>query len=344
MSKVNRIRIKDIAKEARVSTATVSRVLNNSNKVTAKTRRRVLEAIERLGYVPNHVARSLRVERVYSIGLIVPHDIDYLFSFPYFNLFIHHLAVEARTRGYHIIFTTTNGGESVRLHKDFVMRRIVDGLVILDVSDEDPRIDALTELGFPFVVIGRPNHKLPYLWVDTENEEGARRAVEYLISLGHRKIHFVNGPQHLAVSRQRFEGYSRALQKARIACEPTLIHNGEFTEESGYAITKAILHSDKVEAIFYASDTMAIGGIRALKEAGFEVGRDVSVVGFDDIPSASVVSPPLTTVAQPIALVGTWAARLLIDLIEGNKPVPKSLSVELKLRKSTRGGVTVVGD
>jgi len=123
-----------------------------------------------------------------------------------------------------------------------------------------------------------------------------------------------------------------------------LIYNGEFTEESGYAITKAILHSDEVEAIFYASDTMAIGGIRALKEAGFKVGRDVSVVGFDDIPSASVVNPPLTTVAQPIALVGTWAARLLIDLIEGNKPVPKSLSVELKLRRSTRGGVTVVGD
>ncbi|MDI3517619.1 MAG: hypothetical protein PWP09_1685 [Thermotogota bacterium] len=334
-----RIRIKDIAREAGVSTATVSRVLNNSNKVTHLTRKKVWEAIEKLGYAPNHVARSLRVKRVYSIGLIVPHDIDYLFSFPYFNLFMHHLAMEAKERGYHIIFTTSDGDESVRLHREFAMRKMVDGLVILDVSDNDPRIDVLDEIGFPFVVIGRPEHNRRYLWVDTENEKGAYRAVEYLVQLGHKRIHFVNGPTDLAVSRQRFEGYLKALHRFGLDYKPSLVHNGEFTEKSGYEVTKKILASNKVEAIFYASDTMAIGGMRALKEKGFNPGKDVSVIGFDDIPSASVVNPPLTTVAQPISHVGSWAAKLLINRIEGKEVSSKSLPVKLKVRGSTIGGV-----
>jgi len=333
--------IKDIARLAGVSTATVSRVLNDSPNVSPKTREKVLQIIRKLNYVPSHTARSLRRERTFSIGLIVPHSADYIFSFPYLNLFIKGLSRGAREKKYHIIFSTEDEN-IMELYEEFVRKRVVDGMVVVDVSDGDPRIALLNSLKLPFVVVGRPSGVNDYIYVDTANEEGAYEAVKHLLKLGHRRIHFVNGPSHLSVSRQRLKGYLKALEEAGVALDTRFLHQGDFMEETGYTIVKELLNrGDKPDAVFFASDTMAIGGMKAFEESGIQVGVDVSVVGFDDVPAASMVKPSLTTVSQPICDVGYNVARLLIGMIEGEDVQSVVLPTRLVVRESTVGGAAV---
>jgi len=330
-----KLRIKDIAKLAGVSTATVSRVLNNYPNVKEETRKRVLEIIENFGYVPNHSARSLRVYKTYFVGVIIPHESEFTFTFPYFNIFMKNFAHRAQERGYHVIFTTSEGNE-IDMYKNFIKRRFVDGFVILDVVDGDERVKFLKNQAFPFVVIGRPSGVEDYIFVDTDNEQGAYRAVKYLLELGHRRILFVNGPANYSVSRQRLKGYFRALEEKGIPFEQYLVMNGDFSEESGYKLTKKMLEKfGRIEAVFYASDAMAIGGMKAFEESGFKVGKDVSIVGFDDIPMSRNVRPSLSTVSQPIEKVAENAADLLVNLIERKEVNSIILPTELVIREST---------
>ena len=333
-----RWRIKDIAKKAGVSTATVSRVLNGDPHVREETRLKVLKIVEEFKYVPNYMARSLRMERSSFIGIIIPRDSDSALTFPYFNIFLREFAHRAKERNYHVVFTTSEG-DDMKTYEYFIGRRFVDGFVILDVVDGDERIKFLSGMDIPFLVIGRPQGLDGYTYVDSDNEGGAYEAVRFLIKLGHRRIFFINGPKTHSVSRQRLEGYKRALKNFGMEFEESLILNGDFKYDSGYTLTKEILKKfGKIEAIFYASDEMAIGGMKALEEKGLKAGKDVSVIGFDDIPLARSTTPPLTTVSQPINEIAKKAADIMMDILNGIEVHSIVFPTKLVVRNSTIAG------
>ncbi len=324
------MRIRDIARMAGVSPATVSRVLNHPDIVKEDTRKRVLEVIERLGYEPNGMARALRMRRSGNVGMIVPVESGSIFESPYFGLFLKGASEVIESRDYHLILSTAHQRDT-EIYRSFMKKKIVDGFIVVDVLDEDPRIDLLRSEEFPFVVVGRPKHFEDLVYVDSDNFSGAYTATEYLIKTRHERIALVNGPKEHSVSRWRLEGYEKALLDNRI--DFSMVLNGTFTEESGYELTKKALE-EKVDAILYSGDVMAFGGMEYLKDAGLRVGKDVSIIGFDDVPSARLLD--LSSVRQPIVEVGREAFRMLLEMIDGRKVESKLFETELVLRGSVR--------
>jgi LacI family transcriptional regulator len=185
-------------------------------------------------------------------------------------------------------------------------------------------------------------------WVDVENREGARQAVAHLLALGHRRVATITGPLHMAVALDRRDGYKQALLEAGLAVDPALIARGDFTQEGGYrAMSQLLSLPQPPTAVFVASDAMAIGALRAAREAGRAVPGDVAVVGFDDLPSAAFASPPLSTVHQPIYDLGATAANLLADRLDGaeqSSPVHICLPTRLVVRQSCGGGPPAASD
>ncbi len=328
------MKIADIAKLAGVSTATVSRVLNHPEMVKEETRKRVLEIIEKHGYEPNRIARSLRVRSTGNIGLIVPVESGSVFESPYFGLLLRGMSEASDLRNFHIIFSTSHQ-DNVKVFENFLKKSIVDGFVVLDVRDEDPRVKFLKSHDVYFVVVGRPKGVGDYIYVDSDNFEGAYKATAHLLRTGHERIAFLNGPEDHSVSRDRLLGFLKAHDDLGVQPIEDLIMHGKFTEESGYEMTKKVLKRG-VDAIFYSGDVMAFGGMMAIRENGMEIGRDISIIGFDDVPASRVVTPPLSSVRQPIMKIGREAVNILIDLIEGKKVRSKVFPTELILRGSVR--------
>jgi len=328
-------RIKDVAIRAGVSVATVSRVLNNADSVKPETRERVKTAIKEMGYFPNYSARSLRVEKTFGIGLVIPHDVYYTFTFPYFTEFVHGISTCASAEGYHLVLTMSNGND-VEHHADLIKKKIVDGVILFDVLDGDERIKVLKRFGLPFIVVGRPKDVGEYLYVDTDNSYGSYEATKYLLDIGYKRILFLNGPKGQAVSRFRLDGYKLAHIRAGIEIDNALILEGDFTQKSGERLTKYALGSLDFDAIFATSDLTAIGAMNVLKREDIEIGRDISVIGFDDIAAASMVTPKLTTVHQPILDLGRTAASMLIKCLNHEKVKSKLFDVKLIVRDSTK--------
>jgi len=324
------INISKIAKMAKVSTATVSRVINNPEKVSAKTRERVESVISKLGYVPNQQARSLRSQQTKMIAIIVPHSADYLFTYPYFSIFLRETSLELSHLGYHLILTTDEPHNSViDTYRVFTDKRLVDGFVVLDLKNEDERVDFLKLRNIPFVAVGRNERDKDISFVDTDNEGGAYIAGKYLARKGCSQVLFINGPADQSVSLWRERGFQKAAQEMNFTFH---VRNGDFVEKSGFEITKK--HLGQFDGIFAASDLMAIGALKALREEGVSL----PVVGFDDIPISSDVSPSLTTVHQPIDEVGRRAAINLVRLISEDHTETTILPVELIVRESSEVG------
>lgn len=325
-----RVNISEVAKKAGVSTATVSRVLNNSPLVSTKTKERVLKIIEKLGYVPNHVARSLRSRRTGLIATIIPYSAEYVLSFPYFSIFIKEVARRLAEDGYHLLLTTEEPDDDpIGIYRAFLDRKIVDGFIILDLKEKDERISFLTKAKAKFVVVGRTKDCRDIPFVDTDNMGGACEATTYLLEKNCERILFINGPEDHSVSIWREKGYRAAYERKGLRAENSLILTGNFREESAYKLVKGF--SEAFDAIFTASDLMAIGALRALKE----MNRSVPVIGFDDIPQAQTFSPALSTIRQPIDKVGYEVANSIIVYLETGKKVSKVLDVELIIREST---------
>lgn len=327
--------IKDVARAANVSVATVSRVINRLGNVDPKTERRVMEAIKNLNYFPNHSAKSLRTNSSNGIGIVISHDLDYFISFPYFIEFIHGMSSILSDLDYHLVISTEKKGKSSYL--EIAAKGLVDGLILFDVMDGDERIPALNKFGIPFVVIGRPNNVGSYRYVDTDNERGGFMATDHLFEVGCRRILFINGPKGHAATRYRLEGYIRAHKERNIEYDETLVRYVEKNSdrENGYILTKAALKDTAFDGIFVSGDFMATGAMIAIEEAGLRVGKDIPLVGFDDVPLSSMVDPPLTTVRQPINEVGKTAAGILIDMLNGKQVESKVLDVLLIKRRST---------
>ena len=336
--------IKDVAREAGVSIATVSRVFNDSAQVSPGTEQTVREVASRLNYWPNGAARSLITNRTHTVGVLLP---DMYGEF--FSGVIRGLDVTARREGFHLLVSSShsNAEELVAVLRS--MRGRVDGLVVMapDV-DMPPRFRGWAG-DVPIVLIDPPGRVDGYDSVSIANFQGAHTMVRHLASLGHRRIATVTGPEANVDARQRLRGYRAALRAARLDHSDAYEIPGDFTESSGHAAVAALLRLDpRPSAVFVGNDHMAVGVLRGLAESGLSVPRDMAVAGFDDIESARYLTPPLTTVSVDRMELGARALQHLIHSArDSHRPpghVHEVLPTQLVVRASCGASARVAAD
>lgn len=331
----------DVATEAGVSRTTVSFVLNGRTdiKIPDETRGRVLQAAERLGYHPHAPARQLAGGRSHILALVLRQTPEQIAADAILAETLRGLATAARSQGFRVMVEplAPEGPEGPDgAYAALLRAQHADGLIISGPRVDDPHLTALVRDGFPIVLQGT----LPGLdvaSVDVDNLAGARVAVEHLLALGHRRIACItNAPLVYTAATERLEGYRRALRDAGIEIDPTLVATADFDAPSGHAAMQRLLAQADFEAVFVASDVVALGAIGALREAGHRVPDDVSVVGFDDIPLAAYFDPPLTTIRLPAFELGQAAGRALLERIADPAAAGRTLLMtELVVRAST---------
>ena len=316
---------RDVARAAGVSQAIVSYVVNDVQDVpiSPETRQRVRAAIHELGYIPNHTARSLRSRKTHTIATIIP-DI----TNPYYPEFIRGIQDTARDRGYDVLASNTDGDREIERHALEAARRSgADGLIIapffLSTSDLMPILregTPITLLGPPPGDVGTP---VPLDTVSISGEDAASTIVSYLIDRGHTRIGMISGQVATPPRESRVRGYRQALAEHHVPLEEVLIRGGDFTEAGGYEAMRELLTLDpRPTAVWAANDLMAMGALLACREAGVRVPDDIALAGFDDIPAARLVHPPLTTLNQHAHATGRRTAELLLSRLDGSYDGP----------------------
>lgn len=324
--------IRDVARAAEVSIATVSRVLNGSPKVSEDTRRRVWEVATGLEYYPHGAARSLTTSRTHTLGVLLPD----LFG-EFFSEVIRGLDSAARSHGLQLLLSSSHAEARDVVAAAGAMRGRIDGLIVMAPDGGTP--DALERVRqrFPLVLLNPRTAVEGCSSVSIANREGAYTAVQHLIALGHQRIAIVKGPEGNADAQGRLAGYRRALREAGLLQGPELEFTGDFTESGGYLAAQEILRQlPRPSAVFAANDCMAIGVSSAARDAGLECARDVAVVGFDDIASVRYLDPPLTTVHVDTFELGERAVRLLVAAMESPSASARNevLPARLVVRRS----------
>jgi len=327
--------LEEIAKIIGVSRSTVSRVVNNDPNVSDNTRERVWEVIRRVNYQPNVAARGLAAGRTRVLGLVIPTGVSSLFTDPYFPIVIQGVSTACNAHDYSVMLWLAEPDYERRTIRQLIHGGLIDGVIVSSMLMDDPVVKALIESQKPFVLIGRHPTNDEVSYVDVDNYNGAKGAVAHLLRLGRKRVATIMGPQNKIEGVDRREGYRAALRERGISESSGLIIEGDFTESGGYESTRRLL-LHQPDAVFAASDIMAVGALRAIRDAGRRVPDDIAVVGFDDIPLAARTDPPLTTVRQPIHRTGILAVETLIDLIEDPQLQPRRvvLTTELVVRKS----------
>jgi LacI family transcriptional regulator len=330
-----KLTIRQIAKLAGVSRSTVSRVLNDHPSVSPETREQVLEVIAETGFRPDPIARSLSSRRAYIIGLVIPLAIQSLFEDPFFPRLMQGISQGCNRHDYTLaLFLLHSLEEETKLYPMISRRQLLDGVIVTATRNGDPLIPQLLTNRVPFVLHGR--HEDPRVsFVEVDNVSGAHTAVTHLVRLGRRRIALITGPSGSLAAEDRKRGYRNALQERRVPVDESLIIHGDFTETSGYQAMRRLLPHDP-DAVFVASDSMALGALRALREAQKSVPDEVAIVGFDDMPHAMTADPPLTTIRQPVRRAGALAVEMLVDILD-NGPQPARrliLPTELVVRAS----------
>jgi DNA-binding LacI/PurR family transcriptional regulator len=317
-----------VAAKAGVGRGTVSRVINGSPQVSERTRDVVQRAIEELGYVPNPAARSLVTRRTDSVALVVSEPEDRVFAEPFFSGVVRGISAELADTPMQLwLAMATSSAERRRVERHLTPQH-VDGVLLLSLHGDDPLPGRLEAAGLPTVLGGRPLGgrpliSQPYGYVDVDNAGGARLAVDHLLDHGRRRIAAITGPQDMHAGVSRLEGYRDALRARGLPADEHLIAIGNFSEHSGVAAMRLLLdRRPDLDAVFAASDPMAIGAMRVLKENGRRIPEDVAVVGFDGSPMARHIDPPLTTIHQPAEAMGRNMARLLLARIRGEPVHP----------------------
>jgi DNA-binding LacI/PurR family transcriptional regulator len=333
--------LETVAAHAGVSRATVSRVINHSPKVSPEVREAVEAAIDELGYVPNRAARTLVTRRTDSLAMIIPEPDAFFFADPYLTTLVTEVNRALDDTELQLVLVMQGQGNDTPAHgrmERYVTSGHVDGVILVSVHEANPLPGILAGAGVPVVHGGRPavagagraGAALPY--VDVDNVFGARQATEHLLGLGRRRIATIAGPADMTAGQDRLAGYREALEDAGRA---PLVEHGDFTEASGYSAARALLAADPdLDAVFAASDLMARGALRALRQAGRQVPDDVAVVGFDDLGVAEAGDPPLTSVRQPIKLVARELVRLLLARLDGESVESMMLPTTLTHRAS----------
>jgi LacI family transcriptional regulator len=322
----------DVALKAKVSIATVSRVVNNSShKVNSTTRKNVLKVIRELDYRPNALAKGLLMKKTMTIGIIIP-DV----SNPYYAEIVRGIQDMADRFGYAIILLNTDRNQDrIIKHIYFLREKSADRIIFSGgIIHGEKVLSSLKELRQRVVVIGR--HKVDFPAVVIDNMGGATKATQHLIGLNHKRIGFIGGPDKSTSASDRLSGYKNALIQSSCPIDKNLIKKGDLTPRSGYLFAKELIQKEQFTAFFAANDQMAFGAIRAAKEFGLKVPNDLSVVGFDNIPFSSYFDPSLTTVEFPMYHIGAAAMEMLVNVISGeNSEKLRWFDTKLLIRDST---------
>ncbi|MGX9568187.1 LacI family DNA-binding transcriptional regulator [Pseudomonas sp. CFBP 5748] len=325
--------IREVARLAGVSVATVSRTLKSPERVLPQTRDKVNAAVEQAGYRPNLMAVQFRSRRTGNLVILVP-----AIANTFFARVISGAQQAAQASGYRLLLCDTQGREAIeREFASLVYAHQADGVIQLRASDPFESLPQGAE-SLPLVNACEVVKGAPYPTISLDNRAAAQAMTEHLLGLGHRRIGIIKGPRSSPLTLDRVAGYQDALRQAGIAADPSLICHGDFTLKAGYDGAGTMLElADRPSALFCENDEMAIGALTRIKQMGLRVPEDISLVGFDDIPFAAYCDPPLTTISQPAEIFGQKAVEMLIALIE-KKPIAERhvlLPFELTVRGST---------
>jgi LacI family transcriptional regulator len=309
--------ISDVARQAGVSAMTVSRVINNSGYISPETRERVEKAILDLGYVPNALARSLRFKQTKTLALVLT-DI----TNPFFTTLARGVEDAASEQGFSVIFCNTDESESKEAeYLNVVLQKQVDGLLLVPACSSGDSVTFLQERKVPVVVLDR---RVSDVKVDTlrcDSEEGAYQLTRHLLHLGHTRIAVLSGPPSVSTATDRVAGYRRALAEAGLASRAELVFHAGFSQAGGHQMAlQALAVTPRPTALFAANNFITSGAFRAVREAGLRVPEDISIVSFDDLPTASDMGPALTVAAQPAYEMGRRATELLLTRLAGEGP------------------------
>lgn len=334
MEKLN-VTIADVAELAQVSKMSVSRVLNGQPGVSKKTRLRILEAVDQLGYTPNANARG-RASDTKLVGLVIP-DI----TTTYMGEILRGVSGAAERLNYGLMLYTQgkiHHTQRTNHYLSLLNNSHVDGVLMVVPRDYEVIVNDLKEHDLRYVIIDHHNGTGNEPSVTATNRKGVRDAMRHLLALGHRRIGFVTGRMDIACSHDRLQGYRDGLAEVGLPVDPELIREGDFMQPTGFQQAQALIElPEPPTAIVASNDIMAFGAMDAAKAAGLTIGKDISIVGFDDIFMASQVYPTLTTVRQPMADMGETALELLVTLLEGRTALTlrRELPTELIIREST---------
>ena len=309
--------IQDVASRAGVSPITVSRVINRSGYVKSETRQRVEAAIAELRYVPNRLARSLRLKKTNTLALVLT-DI----TNPFWTAVARSVEDTASDAGFSVVVCNTD--ESLTRQRqclNTLLQKQVDGVLLVPARSDGEPVEWIQGQGTPVVVLDR---RVPCKWVDVvrcDSEDGAYQLVRHLLSLGHRRIAVLSGPQDVSTAMDRVAGYRRALREAGLEPREEWVRHGQFDRSAGLEMAQQMLSiAPRPTALFAANNLVAVGALRALRDAGLRVPEDISVVVFDDLTSELVIEPFFTAVDQPAYEMGQTAAELLLARLSGSAP------------------------
>ena len=327
----------DIARDLNVSVVTVSKVLRNLGKISASTRRRVLQRAQELNYQTNWIARSLVTRRTFTVGLLLPD-----FTHPFFAEVAKSVAGSIRPHGYHLIISYFEEDPALERNEvDSLVSRQVDGLIVASAQSPDrlELFEGIRKRKVPFVLIDRPIAGVPASFVGVDNEAIGKLATSHLIAQGCRRIAHLRGPA-LGIAAARLAGYRKALEKHSLTMPPNYIVEARYEDSSGYKAMRKLLKSHPLpDGVFCYNDPVAIGAIKAILEAGLNVPRDIAVVGAGNVHYSDLLAVPLSTVDQGTREIGTRAAELLLEQIGSKRAIrPKKVLIDprLVIRQSTQ--------
>jgi DNA-binding LacI/PurR family transcriptional regulator len=329
-----RATLKDVAARAGVSYQTVSKVINGHGSVSPETEAQIWRAVEELGYRINVAARNLRTSASGLIGYTwSPSPPDR--GSPILDKFLTNVVTAAEGHGYHLmLFPSPEESNPTDVYRQLMRSARVDAFIVTSTNYDDPRIRLLMDEHFPFVAFGQSNPAWDFPFVDVDGAAGVRMATAHLIEQGHRAIGLLAWPEHSRVGADRRVGYFRAMEEAGLVIEPVWVHQSEGAVQEGCAAVRAwlelpaALHPTAVVAL---DDNLAIGAMQAAAAAGLTVGRDFGVTGFDDTPGVQYLSPPLTSLRQPIQEVAQRLTAMLIERIQGRLPDPAHVMLPPRL-------------
>lgn len=327
--------LEDIAQLSGFSKSTVSRVINGDPNVSALTRERIMEVVNKYNFQPNMAARGLAAGKTRVLGLVVPQGIGVIFNDPFFSLLIQGVSSACNASDYSVMLWLAEPEYERQMISKILYNGIVDGIIVSSMLSNDPIITALSQGRLPFLIIGRHPTNPSVNTIDVDNPNGARMAVRHLALTGHKRIATITGPLSMAVGADRYQGYLEGIQEQKLFTGSELVAEGDFTENSGYLAMQKLL-PQQPDAVFVASDPMATGAMRAILEAGLTIPQDIAIVGFDDNPQACHTLPKLTTVRQPTQKLGMLAAETLMDIIQNPSDLARNiiLPTELVIRES----------
>lgn len=324
--------LEDIGKRSGVSRSTVSRVVNGSPDVREDVRRRVLDVIQNSGYQPHAAARALASQRSSTLGLVLPQSVSFFFTDPYYPHLTKGIAQACNQYDYTLaLFLVGTKEDEEKIFPRISRKGFLDGVIVQSGHHgEQWIIGRFVDARMPIVIAGRPFRSDNVSYIDADNVNAAYVAVSHLVQLGRRRIALITGPTTSTVGIDRKNGYLKALQERGRQADEALITEGDFTESGGCYSMQRLLPA-KPDAVFAASDIMAIGAMRAARDAGLRIPDDIAFVGFDDLPIAVLSDVQLTTVRQPVVQFGIKAVEVLLDLIENGINPPRHILMETEL-------------